>query len=194
VTRRRIDGGIAAASLTALVATGFACVDGRIPEVEQRLFRRINDQGGVPFPLAWLVMQPGFLGSVPLVAVAAWWRRRGDLALQATVAGTAAWVIAKLVKPVVDRGRPAALLADVHIRHAEVTGYGWVSGHAAVLGALVTVVWPEVGPRGRVALATLLVLMSTARVHVGAHLPLDMVGGAALGIFLGALCRMVLDR
>jgi hypothetical protein len=30
------------------------------------------------------------------------------------------------------------------------------------------------------------------RIYVGAHLPLDMVGGAALGIAVGALVRLAL--
>ena len=42
------------------------------------------------------------------------------------------------------------------------------------------------------AAAGLAAFVSFARVHVGAHLPLDVVGGACLGVALGSAANLVL--
>ncbi|MGV3758457.1 MAG: phosphatase PAP2 family protein [Actinomycetota bacterium] len=36
--------------------------------------------------------------------------------------------------------------------------------------------------------------MAVARLHVGAHWPLDLVGGAALGLTIAAAAWLVVDR
>lgn len=73
------------------------------------------------------------------------------------------------------------------------TGRGFVSGHAAVVAAIATVVTPYLGTRGRWIVWTLVVITTTARVYVGAHLPLDSIGGAALGVAGGTLALVILD-
>jgi undecaprenyl-diphosphatase len=49
-----------------------------------------------------------------------------------------------------------------------------------------TVCWPYLRRRGRIVAATLAVLVCLARMYVGAHLPLDILAGAALGLAVGA--------
>ena len=41
---------------------------------------------------------------------------------------------------------------------------------------------------------TVALVVCWARIYVGAHLPLDVVGGAALGIATGAAMRLVFGR
>ncbi|MCW2613776.1 MAG: superfamily, partial [Frankiales bacterium] len=50
---------------------------------------------------------------------------------------------------------------------------------------------PHLGPRARHVAVTGVVLVALARVWVGAHLPLDVVGGAALGAAVAA-CVLLL--
>jgi membrane-associated phospholipid phosphatase len=80
------------------------------------------------------------------------------------------------------------------IRGAAAHGRGFVSGHAAVVTALLAVAWPALGRRGRIVASALVAAVCLARVHVGAHLPLDVVGGAALGLAVGGVVRLVLGR
>ncbi len=79
------------------------------------------------------------------------------------------------------------------IRGTAALGRGFVSGHAAVVTALVVVAWPWLNRPGRVACAVLAAAVCLSRVYVGAHLPLDVVGGAALGLAVAgvrpARCR-----
>ena len=76
----------------------------------------------------WPVMQAGALAVVPTSALGAWlvWRR-ARLAAGLFGAGMAAWLLAKVVKELVERGRPQVLLADVILRPAW-NGLGFVSG------------------------------------------------------------------
>jgi undecaprenyl-diphosphatase len=82
----------------------------------------------------------------------------------------------------------------VVIRGAEAHGRGFVSGHAAVVTALLAVAWPALGRRGRIAGTAVVAAVSWSRVYVGAHLPLDVVGGAALGLAVAGVVRLVMGR
>ncbi len=140
----------------------------------------------------WAVMQLGNLLAVPATALIAFVARRRRLAVDLVVSGGAAWLVAKVVKQLVNRGRPAELLHQVILRHAPASGHGFVAGHAATAFALATAASPYLGSRGRLAVVVLASLVSVARVYVGAHLPLDIVGGAALGVLAGAAVHAAL--
>jgi undecaprenyl-diphosphatase len=136
-------------------------------------------------------MQLGNVLVVPASALVAAALRRWQLALELLLAGGGVYLLAKVVKGVVPRGRPEGLLSDVVIRGAAAHGRGFVSGHAAVLAALAAVAWPWLGRGGRIAVCALVVVVCLARVYVGAHLPLDVVGGAGVGLAVGGAVRLL---
>jgi hypothetical protein len=76
-------------------------------------------------------MQLGVIGAVPLVAILALATRRLRLALDAVLAAGSIYLIAKLVKEFVQRGRPQTLLDGVNILGEPARGLGYVSGHSA---------------------------------------------------------------
>ena len=166
----------------------------RVGDVEAGVFRVLNGTTVLPFVLVWSVMQLGNALVIPAAALAAAAVRRWRLAGELLVAGTGAYLVAKVVKGIVPRGRPDGLLTDVVIRGAEAHGRGFVSGHAAVLTALATVAWPWLGRRGRIAVLVLVAVVALTRVYVGAHLPLDVVGGAGLGRAVAGAVRLLLGR
>ena len=161
---------------------------------EAALFRVVNELAlpGWTWPGVWLVMQLGVLGAVPLVAVLALATRRLRLALDAVLAAGSIYLIAKLVKEFVQRGRPQTLLDDVHILGEPARGLGYVSGHSAVAVALATVASPYLGRRARRVAWVLAGCVCLARMYVGSHLPYDVIGGAALGWAAGSLVLFVL--
>ena len=86
------------------------------------------------------------------------------------------------MKSVVGRERPAGLPVGAVLHEGAVGGVGFISGHAAVAAALATAAAPYLGRRGRRTVWALAWAVALARVYVGAHLPLDIVGGVAAGL------------
>lgn len=154
---------------------------------EKELFEVINHlPGWLNIPVQ-TVMQLGNLLAVPLVALVAFlvWRR-WRVVIDLLLAGASAWMLARLVKDGVGRGRPAALLEDVILRDPA-DGLGFVSGHSAVAAAVATVLAAYLGARGTIAVIVVAALVGLGRIYVGAHLPLDVVGGATMGWAIGSL-------
>ena len=164
----------------------------RVEQLEADAFRLVNDLPSVPFPVVWVPMQLGNLLVVPAAVLAALAFRRWRLAGGLALAGAGVYVLAKVVKRFVERGRPSDVLDDVVVRGAAPHGLGFVSGHIAVVTALAYVAWPWLPRWGRWAAGAAVTAVFLTRMYVGAHLPLDMVGGAALGLAVGALVRLLL--
>ena len=164
----------------------------RVAGPEADAFRLVNDLPGLPFGIVWVPMQLGNLLVVPAAVLAALAFRRWRLAAGLALAGAGVYALAKVVKHFVLRGRPSDLLDDVVVRGAAPHGLGFVSGHIAVVTALALVAWPWLPRWGRWAAGAAVAAVFVTRMYVGAHLPLDMVGGAALGAAVGALVRLLL--
>ncbi len=163
----------------------------RLSGLETDLFRVANDLPGFfEVPLR-SVMQAGSLGAVPAAGVVALATRRPRLARDLTLAGGGAWVAAKALKSITGRGRPGALLQNVVFRGGRDSGLGYPSGHAAVAAALATSARPHLGRTGRRAASGTVAVVGVGRIFVGAHLPVDVMGGAALGWVLGALVHLL---
>jgi glycosyltransferase 2 family protein len=159
-----------------------------VPDWDADVFEAIN---GLPDWLRWPLWVPMQLGSVWMgvvgAAVVYAVTRRLRPALVTAAAVVLAWAAAKGVKGFVERGRPADLLGGVEVRESGIHGAGYVSGHTAVAFALATMLAPLV-PRGwRWAPFALAAVVGLSRVYFGAHLPLDVIGGAGLGLVCGVV-------
>lgn len=160
-----------------------------VPRWEEDIFERVNDLPDFLWPVVWGPMQIGSLGgSLVIVAVMFVITRQRRLTLAALTASQTAFWSAKVVKNLVSRGRPAALLANVKLRE-KASGVGYVSGHTAVAFALAAVIAPSVPRAWRPGVFAIASLVAAARMYSGAHLPLDVVGGAGLGLLTGTLWR-----
>lgn len=164
---------------------------GDVPRWEADAFHAVNDlPDALRWPL-WPIMQLGTLWVVGLGAAVAYaLTRRWQPATATAGAVLAAWVAARAVKESVGRGRPADLLDDVHVRGPGHDTPGYVSGHTAVAFAAATVLTPLVPPRWRGAPLALAVLVGLSRIFFGAHLPLDVIGGAGVGILCGLVAMV----
>lgn len=194
VVRRWRDLALAVAGIVLLVLAALPVDRNRVSEPEIFVFRVVNDHTVLPFVVVWTVMQLGNMVAIPVAAAVAALTRRYRLAIGMLVGGLTTYYLAKVVKDIVPRGRPAELLTDVHIRGAEPHGRGFVSGHAGVVTLLAVLAWPYLGRPVRIAVAVAAGAVLLSRVYVGAHLPLDMVGGAALGLAVAGVIRLILGR
>lgn len=178
--------------LAALALSGVAVRDDRIGRREAAVFRLINRLPDRIYPAAWVVMQLGTLGAGPAAAVVAVAAGRPRLARRLALGGVGTWASSKVVKRIYRRPRPRSFIGDVRCRGREQTGLGYVSGHAGVAVALAAAVLPELGSAARLATLFVAPTVGLSRIYVGAHLPLDVVGGAALGLVVDAFWERVL--
>lgn len=164
-----------------------------VPPSEERAFRAINDLPSWLTPLLWPPMQLGSLWGPVAIGFVTWRRRRSwRTTAGVVVGGVTAWQLAKVVKSFVRRGRPADELERISWRlGTPQEGLGFVSGHSTVVFSMVAVLWPQARPSERLALVAVASVVAFARLQNGAHLPIDTVGGAALGVIVGELWRLV---
>jgi len=184
--RVRLGLGTAAVLVTALPARR-----DQVGHCEARAFRAVNGLPGSLYGPVWIIMQLGTLGAAPAAAGAALLAHDRELAGRLLAAGTGTWALSKLVKQMVRRPRPAALVSGARTRGRDASGLGYLSGHAGVAVALGTAAFPRLGPSGRAAVAAAVPIVGLSRIYVGAHLPLDVAGGAGLGLAVDAAVALV---
>ncbi|HET9443475.1 MAG TPA: phosphatase PAP2 family protein [Acidimicrobiales bacterium] len=158
---------------------------------EDRMFRAANDLPDCLYAPVWPVMQLGNLAAAPLAAGAALLAGERELAGRLLAGGSASWALSKVVKRAVGRARPAALLPRTRRRGREQSGLGYLSGHAAVAVALGAAALPHLGRRARLPVLVAMPVVGLCRLYVGAHLPLDVIGGASLGLAVEAAVAAV---
>ncbi len=97
------------------------------------------------------------------------------------------------MKLVVDRGRPPAYLSDVlfHGYPTDPRGTGYPSSHTAVTVAVVVGAWPWLNRPWRVGGVVAAAAIGLNRMYVGAHFPLDVLGGVAVGLVSGGIVLVV---
>ncbi|WP_409072902.1 lysylphosphatidylglycerol synthase domain-containing protein [Micromonospora chalcea] len=177
-----------------LAALSAAVRSHRVPRWEQDLFTLLNHLPAGLTPVLVLVMQLGSYPAVFVAAAAAVIARRIGAAWTLLLAGNLAYWLATAVKAAVARQRPAALFTDVVLRETITGRLGYPSGHVAVATALALVAARAGGPRWRRAAWVVIGLVAVARIHVGAHLPIDVAGGVLVGWLAVCLTRLVVGE
>ena len=108
------------------------------------------------------------------------------------ISGVGVYLIARVVKQLRRTRPPVGDRRGVDERETFATGsLGYPSGHAAVAAAMTVVLTPYLHGRWKLVRRRLLVIVIIGRMYVGAHLPLDLVGGAALGVVAGCVANLL---
>jgi len=163
-----------------------------VSAAEERVFHLFNDRPDAIHAPVWAVMQSGSFAAVFVVAGDLLRRGQRRRAVAAAIAGTIAWGGVKKLKPMIGRGRPEHHLDEVKVRGEAQTGLGYPSGHTAVAFTLAIIATGESSRAGRAAAMTAAGVTGAARMYVGAHLPLDVVGGLAIGVLGGRAANAAL--
>jgi undecaprenyl-diphosphatase len=131
----------------------------------------------------------GLLWIVIAFALAAFYRRYGVLVLTLLAVAVADWS-ATALKALVDRPRPPLRYPEPKTLVPVPHDASFPSGHAATSFAAATILsfsFPRLAP--------LLYLLASAvafsRVYVGVHYPLDVIGGALLGVLVATALRLL---
>jgi membrane-associated phospholipid phosphatase len=181
-----------ALGVTGVALSGLAVHDHSIGPLETGVFRTVNRLPDRLYPPAWVLMQAGNVNAAPVAGLVALRAGRPRLAARITLTGFSTWALAKLIKRIYRRPRPAHLVADVRCRGKEPSGLGYVSGHTGVVTGIAVAAAPALRTPARGAIVAAVPAVGLCRMYVGAHLPLDVVGGAALGLAVDAVVRRLI--
>jgi len=169
----------------ALATTAWSAATARrgVPSWDAALFRALNGLPDSIAPWLWAPMQAGALGAPLSVAAVLLTRRRPASALRIAATGSGAWGLAKVFKSRIARERPGAHVRETTLRIGSADhGLGYPSGHAAVAATLMLGLTTRRAPAWQFAGGLLAAVVGVSRVYVGAHYPLDVIGGWAIGV------------
>ena len=179
-----------ATALTALCS--WTVSSGDVGPVEEAVFDWVNHWPDWLEEPLYAFQLLGVLGMPLLVAIPALVLRRWRLVLAlALLVPLKLLVHGEVVKGLVQRQRPGSILSDVVLRDVPSAGVAYPSGHAVITAGIVVLLAPYVRRRWLAVLVVLALLNSVARVYLGAHAPLDVVGGAAVGAAIGATLNLL---
>jgi membrane-associated phospholipid phosphatase len=166
------------------------------PARNQALFLALNHAAALLPDFLWSALT--VLGDtlVALCLLLFFLRRHPDLALAVLLASLPATLLSHGLKEGLDMARPAALLGDqVHVIGRILTAASFPSGHTTTIFVLAAVLIG--GLRSATATPWILIvalLVGFSRIAVGAHWPLDVLGGALCGWASGLLGLYVVRR
>jgi undecaprenyl-diphosphatase len=138
---------------------------------------RIGSQGAI-----WLLIA---------VLAALYWRRPA-IFLYVALAELLAGVSGALLRHAIGRERPPLRFPEPHPLVHVPGNPSFPSGHAATsFACATTLAW--LTPLSPIALYALATLIAFSRVYVGVHYPLDVIGGAALGLGVATALRLLVE-
>jgi membrane-associated phospholipid phosphatase len=184
---------VLAASLAVFAVCAVIVANGRVGPAERAVFHAVN---GLPGWLYQPMLYAQYLGvlAMPLVIAAGallWQRWRLAAALVLVVPCKLG--LEQVAKLLVQRQRPGTTVPDAILRGVPHGGLSFTSGHAIITFAIAGLLVLVLPRRWGVLAIVLAVCNAVARVYLGAHNPLDVVGGAAIGLIIAAVLDMILD-
>ena len=178
---------IALSGLLILLTAGLVARNGRVGSIERWVFDTINGLPDWLYRPVWIFQQLGNIVVALLIGLfVAAMLRRPKLAVATVLAVGAKLWLEQVVKSVVERTRPGTSVGDAILRgQVSADGLSFVSGHAVIAVAMATALSAVLPRRWRTLVWVLVALNGVTRIYVGAHNPLDIVGGAGLGLLIG---------
>ena len=136
-----------------------------------------------------------FIYLVPIILIGLWfWDQKSKkVALQAVFSGLFSWlVLTKIIAYLVKRPRPfeSGGIQELIFRRPD---FSFPSDHAAFLFAVAASLWFSLDKKLAYFMFAVAIIISIARVGIGAHFPSDIISGAFLGI-VGAWIIWLLER
>lgn len=152
-------------------------------DIDDKVFKRLNDSLAPAKKGFFAVTWGGWFGTAAGASALALAAGRKRLAIDLLGSAATAWLSAQALKHLLPLGRPYDRLDEVHRMGGPPRGHAFPSGHPAVAFAVARVLASEKNAPGSAGSAALsgAGLVALSRIAVGAHYPLDVIAGSALG-------------
>jgi undecaprenyl-diphosphatase len=154
------------------------------PQPFAALFAAVN-----PFlrPLPLFVIAVVLIGWVLVTSQGRW--RRLEVARALAVSLVMSEVVTHVLKHVANQPRPLHVISglDTHGYPTSPRGNAYPSAHTAVVVAVVCALWPWMRWPQRVVGLVFAVSIACNRIYIGAHWPIDVIGGVAIGLLSGSV-------
>ena len=190
--RRRLDAIAALLGLVVFAGCALVVRDGNVGPAELAVFRAVNELPEALSPPMQGAQLLGVLAVGPVAAAVAAVLRRWRLALACLLVTAEKLLAERIVWQFVSRSRPGTTIPDALVRgDTPTSGASFVSGHVVLITGLAWVVTPYLRGRWRVGPWAVVLLVAFARLYLGAHAPLDVLGGLALGLVVGGVANLI---
>jgi undecaprenyl-diphosphatase len=112
------------------------------------------------------------------------------------IALTLSELTAQVMKRMAQQPRPQSVIPglDTHGYPTDPLGDAYPSAHTAMVVAAVSALWPWMRWPQRGVAFLFAALVACNRLYIGAHWPVDVVGGAAIGLLAGTVTWLVAAR
>ncbi len=113
--------------------------------------------------------------------------QRSKSVINIAIATISGYILANLLKLLIQADRPFVLFQDIHTLIPE-SGYAFPSGHSATIASFAFAVFFKNKKLGYICLVAML-LIGLSRIVAGVHFPIDIIGGYALGFLVAYLLK-----
>lgn len=161
-----------------------------ISSLEENIFLATYNLPEWISPISYLITQLGSIYALLLLAAFYTLRKKHRILIRLLMSGTLAYLLAGFAKGIVGRERPVELLSNIVMLDV-IQGPGFPSGHVALATALAFTIGHVLTKKYHWIPVVWIVGVAFSRMNLGVHLPLDLVGGFAIGWFAYAVFRQV---
>jgi len=113
-----------------------------------------------------------------------------EQALHALLSSLVAWMVVEMLKSLTETARPFVVNGADPLTLTVPNGYAFPSAHTAIAFAIAITIWLHDRTVGYVFLA-LAVLVGVGRIIANVHYPVDVIGGAVIGIIVALLIENI---